>query len=161
MIQLKRGVNSYENTVYFNSTKQKIRSVFSKYLIYILRNAKINASDFGSVNKLSVTDSVNFIGGIDADLDRSSHAFETLLSTVKFLRIPQTNLHGTCRELRILPSPLVAWELCSSCSRFSFDSPTFTLTSVAHTADTFRETHHNDGRLLWRKAKQLPASLQN
>lgn len=30
-------------------------------------------------NSLSVTDSVNFIGGIDADLDSSGHAFETSL----------------------------------------------------------------------------------
>lgn len=109
-------------------------------------------------NSLSVTDSVNFTGGIDADLGSSGHAFETSLSTVKFLNIPQTNLHSTCRELRIIPSPLVAWEFRS---RFSLDSPTTTLTSVAHTADAYRETYHNDGRLLWRKAKQLPASLQN
>lgn len=71
-------------------------------------------------NYLSVTDSVNFICRIDADLDRSGHAFEISLSTVKFSKIPQTNLHDTCGELRILPSPLVAWEFSS---RFSVDSP--------------------------------------
>lgn len=91
-------------------------------------------------NYLSVTDPMNFI----CSIDRNGHEFEILPSTVKFLKIPQTNL-----------------EIGVFCSRFSVDSPTTTLTSVAHTADAYKETHYKDGKSLWGKTKVLLASLQN
>lgn len=52
--------------------------------------------------------------------------------------------HCTCRELRVSPSPFGGIGILLQIFRGHIT----TLTSVVHTADAYRETHHNDDRRL-------------